>query len=170
MVEVLWIGPAIRPAPVRFTTWILKNQRVHAYRKGARKAIIPRRLRDEPANPILEGGPDMIETDDTTEQTLTRQLRRAIKDGVDYLGAMLALAQARAAEMALSSLVFAALLVFAGVFGLGAVIVLVVALGFWLTHVTGHVGWALLILGGVLAGIAAASIWRALRWLHQLKS
>ena len=112
----------------------------------------------------------MIETDESLDQSLIKQLRRAIKDGVDYLGSMLSLVQARAAEVALSSLVFAALLMVAGILGLGAVVLLVVALGFWLTHLTGHVGWALLILGGVLAGIAAASVWRALRWLNNLKS
>ena len=42
----------------------------------------------------------MIETEETTEQTLTQQLRRAMKDGVYYLGSMLTLLQARAAEMA----------------------------------------------------------------------
>lgn len=112
----------------------------------------------------------MIETEEPTEQTLTQQLRRALKDGIDYLGSMLALAQARAAEIALSSLVFAALLVVASVFAVSAAVLVVVALGFWLTHLTGHVGWALLILGVVLAGGAAASVWRALAWLKTLKS
>lgn len=112
----------------------------------------------------------MIETEDSADQSIVQQLRRVLKDGVDYLGSVLSLAQARAAEVALSSLVFAALLVFAGILGMGALVLIVVALGFWLTHLTGHVGWALLILGGVSAGIAGACVWRALRWLDQLKS
>ena len=112
----------------------------------------------------------MMETDESTDQNLIHQLRRAFKDGVDYLASVASLLQARAADIALSSLVFAALLVFAGILAFAALILMIVALGFWLTHVTGHVGWALLILGGVLAAIAAASVWRALRWLDQLKS
>jgi hypothetical protein len=112
----------------------------------------------------------MIETDEANNDTVTGQARQVIKDGIDYLGSVLSLVQARAAEVALSSLVFAALLVFAAILALGAVVLAVVALGFWLTHVTGHVGWALLILGGVLAGIATATVWRAMKWLNQLKS
>jgi hypothetical protein len=112
----------------------------------------------------------MIETEESTDQTLIKQLRRAIKDGIDYLGSMLSLAQARAAEITLSSLVFVALLMVAAVMGVSAVVLMIVSLGFWLTHLTGHVGWALLILGGVLAAIAGASVWRALHWLNHLKS
>jgi len=128
------------------------------------------RLRLTRLNPILEGGDNMIETEESTDSTLVNQLRRVFKDGVDYLGSVLSLLQARTAEVALSSLVFAALLVFGAILGLGALIVLVVALGFWLTNVTGHVGWALLIIGGVLSALAAASVWRALNWLKNLKS
>ena len=112
----------------------------------------------------------MMDTTETTDQGVIQQLRRVAKDGIDYLGSVLQLAGARAAEMAMSSLVFAALLVFAGILGLGALVLVVVALGFWLTQVTGHVGWALLILGGVLGVIAGACAWRAVRWLDQLKS
>lgn len=112
----------------------------------------------------------MMETEESTDQNLVSQLRRAFKDGVDYLGSVVSLLQARAADIALSSLVFAALLVFACLLGFAALVLVIIALGFWLTHVTGHVGWALLILGGVLAALAAASVWRALAWLNQLKS
>ncbi len=112
----------------------------------------------------------MIETEESTDSTLVNQLRRVVKDGIDYLGSVLSLVQARTAEVALSSLVFAALLLFAATLGMASLVVLIVALGFWLTHVTGHVGWSLLIIGGLLASIAAASVWRALRWLETLKS
>jgi hypothetical protein len=112
----------------------------------------------------------MLETEETTDNTLIHQLRRVLKDGIDYLGSALTLLQARAAEMALSSLVFAALLMFAAILAMAALVLMIVALGFWLTHVTGNVGWSLLIIGGLLAVIAAASAWRALRWLNQLKS
>lgn len=112
----------------------------------------------------------MLETDESTDSTLIKQFRRVLKDGIDYLSSALALLQARAAEMALSSLLFAALLLFAAILGMAALVLAIVALGFWLTHVTGNVGWSLLIIGGILASIAAASVWRALRWLNQLKS
>jgi hypothetical protein len=112
----------------------------------------------------------MLETEETDDQTATSQFRRALKDGIDYFGSVISLVQARAAELALSSLLFAALLVLASVLGFAALVLVIVAAGFWLTHATGHVGWALLILGGVSALIAWLSIWRALRWLDNLKS
>ena len=112
----------------------------------------------------------MIETEESTDQTLASQIRRAIKDCVDYMGSVLSLVQARAAELALSSLLFAALVVFASLLGFASLVLVVVALGFWLTAVTGHVGWALLIIGGLMAVLAAASVWKALRWLNHLKS
>lgn len=112
----------------------------------------------------------MIDTEESTDSTLITQLRRVVKDGIDYLGSVVTLLQARTAEIALSSLVFASLLAFSVVLGMAALVVLIVALGFWLTHLTGHVGWALLIIGGLLGAMSAASVWRALRWLENLKS
>ncbi len=111
----------------------------------------------------------MLETEQSN-QSLIQQLRRLVKDAIDYLGSVLSLLQARVAEMALSSLVFAALLVVGGLLGFSGLVLAVVALGFWLTAVTGHVGWALLILAGVLGLASFLCVFRALRWLRELKS
>jgi hypothetical protein len=111
----------------------------------------------------------MLETEPATDSLLS-QLRRVIKDGIDYLGSVLTLAQARATEIVLSGIVVALLLLAGGLLAAGGFVLLVVALGIWLTHVTGSAGWALLILGGVLGLLAALALLRGMSWLKNLKS
>jgi hypothetical protein len=111
----------------------------------------------------------MLETEESSD-SLVHQLRRAIKDGVDYFGSVLALVQARAVEVFLSGAVFLALLAVGGVLAFAGVVLLVVALGIWLTHLTGSAALACVILGGVVFVVAAIALWRAMAWLGNLKS
>ena len=112
----------------------------------------------------------MLRTTESKNGSLVDQLKAVLKDAIDYAVSQLAYLQARITELALSSLVFAVLIVAAGILGLAAFVLINVALGFWLTHLTGHAGWSLLILGVayiVVGGICAGV---ALRWLKQLRS
>ena len=111
----------------------------------------------------------MLETEPATDSLLS-QLRRVIKDGIDYLGSVLTLAQARATEIVLSGLVVALLLASGALLAIAGFVLLAVALGIWLTHLTGSAGLALLILGGVLGLLAAIAIVRGVSWLNNLKS
>lgn len=112
----------------------------------------------------------MLRTTESPNGSLMDQLKAALRDGIDYGVSRLSYLQARTAELALSSLVFAVLMVAALLLGIAAFVLLNVAAGFWLTHLTGHAGWSLLILGGayILLGGGCAAV--ALRWLKQLKS
>lgn len=114
----------------------------------------------------------MLETEENEGKTdsLTQQLRRVIKDGVDYAASVFELVQARAVELALSGLVFAVLLAFGVLVAFTAFILLMVALGFWITSLTGSAGWTLLIMGSFLCLVSALAVWRALAWLRNLKS
>ena len=112
----------------------------------------------------------MNETNDTTNSSLVNQLRLVLKDGIDYAGSVLRLLQAQAAALALSSVSFLVLIFFCVGAGVIGFILLSVALGMWLTNVTGHAGWALLIMGGIYFVLAAVAGSTALRWLKRLKS
>jgi hypothetical protein len=118
----------------------------------------------------------MIDTEEEEVQEqeldkgLTDQLREVLRDAIDYAQSVLALLQARTAEMALSGVVFVAALIAAAILAMGAIVLLLVALGFWLAHVTGSAAVAVLILGGVAALLAGALAWYALRWLSTLRS
>lgn len=111
----------------------------------------------------------MIETEQPAD-SIIQQLRRVVKDGTDYFASVIALVQARAVEIFLSGAVFMALLALGGLLAVAAIVLLIVALGVWLTNLTGSAGWACLILGGVVGALAAGAMWRAMRWLHNLKS
>lgn len=105
-----------------------------------------------------------------TNESLMDQLKAVLRDGVDYGVSQLAYLQAKAAALAMSSLLFAILIGASVLLGIAAFVLLNVATGFWLTQLTGHAAWALLILGGaylLLGGICAGI---ALRWLKQLQS
>lgn len=104
------------------------------------------------------------------DDSIIAQLRNVLKDGIDYVASVVALLQARLVDMALSSLLFIALLVAAGFCAAVSFLILSVALGFWLTHMTGHVAWALLIIGGVYALSALICGGIAVRWLNKLQS
>jgi len=106
----------------------------------------------------------------SSEQNIINQLRQVLKDSIDYLYSVLALLQARMAEFALSGVVFTSLIAMAFLLGLASFILLNIALGVWLSHITGNPGWSILILGTSYAGLAALSIQRAFRWLKKLQS
>ncbi len=111
-----------------------------------------------------------MEDNESTQGPLVSQLRRVIHDGIDYAASVLRLLQAQATAMALSTLSFVLIIAFAILCALTAFVLLSVAFGFWLTHVTGSAGWALLIIGGTYAIIAAALGGYMVRWLARLKS
>lgn len=111
----------------------------------------------------------MLETEEK-EDTLVGQFRSVIKDGIDYLGSVLTLAQARATEVILSGAVAGVMLVAGAFIAMGAAVLLVVAFGIWLAHAVGSAALALLILGGVLALVAVVLVMRAMAWIGNLKS
>ncbi|OVE78178.1 hypothetical protein BVX98_01195 [bacterium F11] len=103
-------------------------------------------------------------------QKLIDQLRQVFKDAIDYFQSVVLLLQARFTEMALSSVVFVALLILAGILGLASFLLFNIALGVWITHLTGGAGWSILILGtfyGILAYVSGSF---AMKWLNRLKS
>ena len=112
----------------------------------------------------------MNSTNEPESSSFITQLRKVLIDGVDYAASVLALLQAQAAALALSSVTFLSLIFFAILAIIIAFVLLSVALGFWLAHLTGAVGWALLIMGGVYLLIALITGGLALKWLKGLKS
>jgi len=102
--------------------------------------------------------------------SLLGQLRRLLHDGIDYAASALRLLQAQAASLALSSAAFLVLVFFGALAGITAFVLLSVALGIWLTHLTGGAMGALLILGGIYIILALAAGGAALRWLKRLNS
>jgi len=104
------------------------------------------------------------------EDSLIGELRNLVRDAVDYLASAVSLLQARVTAMALSSVLFLGLILAAGLLCVAAFIVLNVALGMWLTHVTGGAGWSLLILGVLYGFLGVLSGFFAVRWLKNLKS
>lgn len=109
-------------------------------------------------------------SDESNPTSIPEQLRRVLKDAADYALSLLTLWHARAIEMSLSAMTVGVLL-FVGALALGgALVLLAVALGVWLAHLTGSVLGSLLILGGVLFVVAAIAVGIAIRWLKNLKS
>lgn len=113
----------------------------------------------------------MKETEnEVPDDSLMSQARQVVRDGVDYAASALRLLQAQATSLALSSVAFLLLVFFGIIAGITAFVLLSIALGMWLTQVTGHAGWALLIMGGVYMVLAIATGGVAVRWLRRLNS
>lgn len=98
------------------------------------------------------------------------QLRETLKDGVDYLKSVIMLLQAQVAHYAISTVVALILLFFAACFGVVALVLLNIALGFWLTDLVGKALWALLIMAGFYSLLVAVLGGLVLRWLKRLRS
>lgn len=111
-----------------------------------------------------------MDMDGPDNNSLLGQLRRVIKDGVDYAAGALRLLQAQVTAMALSSVAFLLLVFFAVLAGIVAFVLFSVAFGIWLTHAVGSAGCAILIIGGVYSLLALVSGGVALRWLKRLNS
>jgi uncharacterized protein (DUF2062 family) len=106
----------------------------------------------------------------TTTESIIEQLRKVLKDGIDYLGSVLKLQQVRLTSLTLSAAVFVALLFFAGLLGLAAFVLVNVALGMWLSQLLGNPLYSVLILGAVYALLAWLTIRKALAWLNRIRS
>ena len=102
--------------------------------------------------------------------SLINQLRQVIKDGIDYLQSSLQLLQARAAEFALSGILFGFLLLSGFLLGVAAFVFYNIALGCWLAKILGSVPLSITVLGSGYALLAVICITIALRWLKTLKS
>lgn len=103
-------------------------------------------------------------------ESFIQQLRKVIKDGLDYLQSLLLLLQARTAEFVLSGILFTVLVSLACIFGLTALILINVVLGIWLAQVLGNPLWSILILALVYVILAVLTGSKALNWLKNLKS
>ena len=104
------------------------------------------------------------------KESVAEQIRRLMKDTVDYAASVLALLQARLAQYAVSTVLFTVFIGFASIFILAAFALLNVAFGVWLTRLLGSPLWSLLILGGFYGLLGVVLGWSALRWLFRLKS
>jgi hypothetical protein len=105
-----------------------------------------------------------------SEDPLIQQLRKVIKDGLDYLQSLLTLLQARTAEMVLSGVLFVVMLGLAILFGLIALILFNIIIGMWLAQVLGNPLWGIVILGAFYGIVAFLLGFKALNWLKNLKS
>ena len=112
----------------------------------------------------------MSKTTDLNESSIITQLRQVLKDALDYAQSVLILLQARATELALSSIFFLLLFLLGGVLFLTALVLLSVALGFWINQFTGNVSLTLLIMGLFYAVGAYVCGRLTLGWLNRLKS
>lgn len=112
----------------------------------------------------------MRETMDQDHSTLREQLKQVLHDGIDYLTSSLTLLQTRLAALAMSSALFFGLLILSGLLALAAFILLTVAFGLWLAHLTNSGAISLLIIGGIYILISALAGSKALRWLKNIKS
>jgi hypothetical protein len=110
------------------------------------------------------------DSSETKKPTLLEQLGAVLQNGVDYAASSLRLLQAEAAAIALSSVTFLVLIMLTVLTGFVAFVLFSVALGMWLSHVTGSTGWALVIMGGFYAILAGAAGLIAFRWLTKLRS
>ena len=102
--------------------------------------------------------------------SLTEQLRRVLKDAIDYFQSVVTLLQARLTEFALSSVVFLLLLSFASLMALACFLMFNIALGVWISHLTGSAGWSILILGSFYGILSILTGFIAFQWLNKLKS
>ena len=110
------------------------------------------------------------ETTKASNSSFMDKIRQVIHDAVDYGASALRLFQAEVASLALSSVVFLALILFSALATVVAFALLSVALGIWLAHVAGGAIGSLLIIGGTYALLALALGGYAMRWLKRLKS
>ncbi len=110
--------------------------------------------------------------EESSNQTgsLIDQLRRVVRDAIDYAASVLRLLQAQMTAMALSSLMFVLMIFFAIVSGLTAFVLVSIAFGIWLSHVTGSAAWSLLIIGAVYGVISLGLGGYVARWLSRLSS
>jgi hypothetical protein len=113
---------------------------------------------------------EMSETNDPIKGSLLEQLRIVIRDGIDYIHSTLRLLQARATELALSSVLFVLLIVLAVLLCLTAFVLISVAIGLWLTDQTGSAVWSLVIIGSFYILVAIICGGKALRWFRRLRS
>ncbi len=112
----------------------------------------------------------MNNMNEPNDESLMSQAQRVVRDGVDYAASALRLLQAQATSLALSSVAFLLMVFFGVLAAITSFVLLSIALGMWLTQVTGHAGWALLIMGGVYVVLALATGGVAVRWLRRLNS
>lgn len=105
-----------------------------------------------------------------SSDNLIQQLRRVLKDAIDYLQSVVTLLQVRLTELALSSVVFVCLIFAALFLGVLSFMMFNIALGVWLAYVTQSAGWAILILGAFYGVLAALSGTVAMRWLKKIQS
>lgn len=108
--------------------------------------------------------------DTQTPPSTIEQLRRVLKDAIDYASATLHLFQARFAEYTLTIVVSIILLLIAAFLAVAAFIFFNVALGMWLSHVLGNPAWSVLVLGLFYGLLSVVLSWRVLKWLQGLKS
>ncbi len=106
----------------------------------------------------------------SSQPTFVEQLGIILRNAIDYASSSLRLIQAEAASIALSSVTFLVLIMLTVLTSFVAFILLSVALGIWLSHLTGSAGWALVIMGGFYALLAAVAGTVAFRWLAKLRS
>jgi hypothetical protein len=102
--------------------------------------------------------------------SLIDDLRSVIKDGIDYLGSVVALLQARLTQYALSTILFFLLIAFSSLLLIAAFVFFNIAIGVGLAHALGNPMWALLILGSFYFLLSAILGGVALSWLKRLKS
>jgi hypothetical protein len=102
--------------------------------------------------------------------TVGEQVNAVLRNAIDYAVGSLRLVQAESISLALSSVTFLVLVMLTVLTGFVAFCLFSVALGVWLSHVTGSSGWALVIMGGFYAVLAALAGIVAFRWLTKLRS
>lgn len=107
----------------------------------------------------------MPETDPSPQSSLLNSIKNVLHSGIDYLISSISLLQARMTGMALSAVVYIVTLCLCLLLALAALVLLTVALGIWLSRLTGNPVWALIILGssylllsGIVAKIALGSL------------
>lgn len=110
------------------------------------------------------------ETENAPQGSVLDALKRVVLDGIDYFQSIITLTQARMTGMALSAAVFLLFLVVCGVLAFASFTLLTIAFGMWLTKITGHAAWALVILGGLYGIIALIAANRAAQWMKKLNS
>src|SRR5205814_772840 len=108
--------------------------------------------------------------DETPKEGLLDQLRKLIRDGMEYLNSLLTLQQARLTSFALSGFLFTLQIIFACLLGFAAFVLFNVAIGLGLTKLLGNAFYAVGILGGVYTLLAILLSYKAVGWLRKLKS
>ena len=108
------------------------------------------------------------ETEDPPQSSLLDGIKHVFTDGLDYFQSTLTLIQARMTGMALSAILFIIFLIACGILVMASFVLFTVAVGIWLTKVTGHATYSLGILGAFYALLAIAVGQRAFSWLKKM--